>query len=98
MKEIQIENKIIGKDRPTYFIADVAANHDGNIERAKELIYLCAEAGADAAKFQHFTADTIEAIKVLSLLMKVNHINQNGRKACLMCIRMHQLIKAGHQY
>jgi sialic acid synthase SpsE len=59
MKEIQIEKNIIGKDQPTYFIADVAANHDGDIERAKELIYLCAEAGADAAKFQHFAANTI---------------------------------------
>ena len=59
MTEILIENKIIGKDRPTYFIADVAANHDGSIDRAKELIYLCAKAGADAAKFQHFNANTI---------------------------------------
>ena len=59
MKEIQIEGKIIGKDHPTYFIADIAANHDGDLERAKELIHLCAEAGADAAKFQHFTASTI---------------------------------------
>lgn len=59
MREIQIENKIIGMDHPTYFIADVAANHDGDIERAKDLIYLCADAGADAAKFQHFTANTI---------------------------------------
>ncbi len=59
MKEIQIEGKAIGKNQPTYFIADVAANHDGDLGRAKELIYLCAEAGADAAKFQHFTADTI---------------------------------------
>ena len=59
MKEIQIENKMIGMSHPTYFIADVAANHDGDLERAKDLIYLCAEAGADAAKFQHFTADTI---------------------------------------
>jgi len=59
MKEIQIEGKTIGAKHPTYFIADVAANHDGDIERAKDLIYLCAEAGADAAKFQHFTADTI---------------------------------------
>ena len=59
MKEIQIENKTIGINHPTYFIADVAANHDGDIERAKDLIYLCAEAGADAAKFQHFTAKTI---------------------------------------
>ncbi len=59
MREIRIENKIIGMDHPTYFIADVAANHDGDIERAKDLIYLCADAGADAAKFQHFTANTI---------------------------------------
>ena len=59
MKEIIIENKIIGMNHPTYFIADVAANHDGDIERAKDLIYLCAEAGANAAKFQHFTASTI---------------------------------------
>ena len=59
MKEIQIENKRIGLNHPTYFIADVGANHDGDLERAKDLIYLCAEAGADAAKFQHFTASTI---------------------------------------
>jgi len=59
MKDIQIEGKAIGMGHPTYFIADVAANHDGDIERAKDLIYLCAEAGADAAKFQHFTAKTI---------------------------------------
>jgi len=63
MKEIQIESKAIGKNQPTYFIADVAANHDGDLGRAKELIYLCAEAGADAAKFQHFTANTIVSDK-----------------------------------
>ena len=44
---------------PTYFIADVAANHDGSLERAIELIKLAAEAGADAAKFQNFKAETI---------------------------------------
>ena len=38
---------------------DIAANHDGNLERAKELIYKCAEAGANAAKFQNFFAETI---------------------------------------
>ncbi len=59
MTEIQIENKTISINNSTYFIADVAANHDGDLERAKDLIYLCAEAGADAAKFQHFTANTI---------------------------------------
>ena len=55
----KVENKKIGIGNPTYFIADIAANHDGDIERAKDLIYLASEAGADAAKFQHFKADTI---------------------------------------
>ena len=56
---LKIGDKTVGGDSPTYFIADIAANHDGDLERAKALIYLCAESGADAAKFQHFTADTI---------------------------------------
>jgi sialic acid synthase SpsE len=56
---LNIQGKLIGQDCPTYFIADIAANHDGDLERAKELIYLAAEAGADAAKFQHFKAETI---------------------------------------
>lgn len=43
----------------TYFIADIAANHDGDLNRAKRLITLAAEAGAHAAKFQHFRADHI---------------------------------------
>jgi len=56
---IDIDGKKIGKNYPTYFIADIAANHDGSLARAKELIYLAAEAGADAAKFQHFSAETL---------------------------------------
>lgn len=54
-----IGDKEVGADSPVYFIADIAANHDGDIERAKDLIFLAAEAGADAAKFQHFKAETI---------------------------------------
>ncbi len=48
-----------GESSPTYFIADIAANHDGDLERALELIKLAAAAGADAAKFQNFKAETI---------------------------------------
>ena len=63
MSEINIAGKRIGPQHPTYFIADIAANHDGDLGRAKELIHLCAEAGADAAKFQHFQAETIVSDK-----------------------------------
>jgi sialic acid synthase SpsE len=57
--DIKIADKIVGLNHPTYFIADIAANHDGSLERAKELIRLAKEAGADAAKFQNFRANKI---------------------------------------
>jgi sialic acid synthase SpsE len=58
-REFEIGGRPLGRDHPVYFIADVAANHDGDLERARALIHLAAEAGADAAKFQHFAAATI---------------------------------------
>ncbi len=57
--EFQIGSKLVGENHPTYFIADIAANHDGSLERAKLLIRLAKEAGADAAKFQNFRARKI---------------------------------------
>ncbi|OGO62648.1 MAG: N-acetylneuraminate synthase [Chloroflexi bacterium RBG_19FT_COMBO_55_16] len=57
--EIQIGSHIIAENQPTYFIADISANHDGDLERAKLLIRLAKEAGADAAKFQNFRAPQI---------------------------------------
>ncbi|HVP43795.1 MAG TPA: N-acetylneuraminate synthase family protein [Terriglobales bacterium] len=59
MLSLDIGRRRIGDDQPTYFIADISANHDGDLERAKMLIQLCARAGADAAKFQNFRAPKI---------------------------------------
>lgn len=59
MRDVHIAGRPIGLDHPTYFIADIAASHDGELSRAVDLIHLAAEAGADAAKFQNFTAREI---------------------------------------
>ena len=59
MKKIKIGKKVISNSNPTYFIADIASNHDGSLTKAKELIHLAAESGADAAKFQNFYAKTL---------------------------------------
>lgn len=48
-----IGGEMIGDGYPTYFIADIAANHDGDIGRAKQLVTLARQAGANAVKFQH---------------------------------------------
>lgn len=59
MINLKLGNIEVGIDKKPYFIADLAANHDGNLERAKELVWLAKESGADCAKFQHFLADKI---------------------------------------
>lgn len=58
-QRLDIDGVSIGSEEPTYFIADLAANHDGSLERAKDLIHKAKEAGANAAKFQHFKAEGI---------------------------------------
>ncbi len=59
MNSIDIGNRKIGKGEPTYIIAEIGSNFDGSLEQAKKLIDLAKECGADAAKFQHFTAEKI---------------------------------------
>ena len=56
---LKIANRSVSPSDPTYFIADIAANHDGDLGRATDLIWKAKEAGADCAKFQHFLADKI---------------------------------------
>jgi N-acetylneuraminate synthase len=77
---MKIGNAVIGNDRPTYFIADIAANHDGDIERAKKLIELAKEAGADCAKFQHFKASTIVSDKGFKAMAKGSMSHQDKWK------------------
>jgi sialic acid synthase SpsE len=59
MKEFYLGRTLVGLNHRPYFIADIAANHDGDLNRAKELVWIAKEAGADCAKFQHFLANQI---------------------------------------
>lgn len=61
MEQIKIGNQIIGEGQPTFIIAEAGSNHDRDINQAKAMIDLALEAGADAVKFQTFTADKIAA-------------------------------------
>lgn len=56
---IHIDGKRISLDDPVYFIAEIGSNFDQDLERAKDLIYLARDAGADAVKFQHYTAGSL---------------------------------------
>lgn len=56
---LAIGGRDVSLSSPVYFIADIAANHDGSLDRAKDLIRKAKAAGADCAKFQHFIAGKI---------------------------------------
>jgi len=55
--KIKIENKFIGEDSPCFIVAEVGINHNGDINIAKKMIDVSAEAGCDAVKFQNFKAE-----------------------------------------
>ena len=56
---INIAGRLIGSGESPYVIAELSANHNGNIETAMRIIEEAKKAGADAVKLQTYTADTI---------------------------------------
>ncbi|MDX1677255.1 pseudaminic acid synthase [Arsukibacterium sp.] len=59
MTKLSIAGREISACVPPYIIAEMSANHNGDISRAKQLIQLAKQAGADAVKLQTYRADTI---------------------------------------
>lgn len=58
---IRIGSREVGPGRPAYVIAEAGSNHNQDLATALELIDVAAEAGADAVKFQTFSADALVA-------------------------------------
>ncbi|MFC6752620.1 N-acetylneuraminate synthase [Halorubrum tibetense] len=56
---MEIDGARIGPDSQPFFIAEAGVNHNGELKKAKELIDVAADAGADAVKFQTFTANRL---------------------------------------
>lgn len=58
-KSVQIARRNIGAGAPCFIIAEAGVNHNGDLNIARQLISVAAEAGADAVKFQTFTAESL---------------------------------------
>ncbi len=70
---IKIEDRIISNDSPTFIIAEVGANHNGDLKLAKKCIDAAALCGVDAVKFQTYTTE-----ELLSHKEAIVTIGQNG--------------------
>ncbi|HAM45307.1 MAG TPA: N-acetylneuraminate synthase [Propionibacteriaceae bacterium] len=56
-REIKIGDKLVGDGHPTYVVAEIGINHNGDLNIAKELILAAKDAGVDAVKFQKRTPE-----------------------------------------
>ncbi len=63
MNTVRIGRRKIGAGRPVYVIAEAGSNHNRSLRTARELIDVAAAAGADAVKFQTFSADMLYSKK-----------------------------------
>ena len=63
MSRITIGNRPVGEGAPCYVIAEAGANHNRSLSMGKELIDAAADAGADAVKFQTYSAETLYSKK-----------------------------------
>ncbi len=60
-KEVRLGDKIVGEGHPSYIIAEIGINHNGNIDLARRLISVAVAAGCDAVKFQKRTVEVVYA-------------------------------------
>lgn len=56
MTAVKIGGRLVGPGYEPFVVAEVGINHNGELARAQEMIYVAARAGADAVKFQTFKA------------------------------------------
>ena len=59
MKSIKLGRRIINEKSKPYFIAEIGVNHENSIKKAKKLIRIAKQSGADGVKFQSYKAEKI---------------------------------------
>ena len=66
MKAVPIGRRLVGPGQPTFVVAEIGINHNGDLEVAKALVDAAAAAGCDAVKFQKRTIDLVYTAEELA--------------------------------
>jgi N-acetylneuraminate synthase len=59
MEKVRIGDRLVGPGEPTFVVAEIGINHNGDVRIAKQLIDVAVDAGANAVKFQKRTIEVV---------------------------------------
>lgn len=85
---IKIGSRIVGDGQPVFIVAEAGINHNGDLNKAKQLIAAAAECGADAVKFQTHLAEK----EMLKSQITADYVGE----PIFDLIKRMELDKAGH--
>jgi len=91
--EISIGGRLINADSPTFFIAEIGNNHNGDMKLAYDLVDKAIESGADAIKFQHRHLNEVYGSTSSANDVGVEYTQQLLSEVNLSPENMHKLIK-----
>ena len=92
--QVRIGNSIVGAGHPVFVIAEIGVNHNGDLNIAKKLIDIAIVAGADAVKFQTFTADSLATSDAPKAAYQL--VTTNAEQSQLEMLRQLELSKDAH--
>lgn len=95
MKKVRIDNRWVGEGEPCFVIAEAGSNHNRDFNQALKLIDVAVEAGADAVKFQTYSAEKIYSKKTpkMSYLKKACPRLRSGKGLAKEDESVYDLIK-----
>jgi N,N'-diacetyllegionaminate synthase len=94
--DILIGNRRVGSGHPCFIIAEAGVNHNGDLERARKLVKESAAAGADAVKFQTFSAEKLASPSAEMADYQVENVGARGTQ--LDMLRSLELPREWHHH
>ncbi len=78
MSMIDIAGRLVGPGYPCLVIAEAGVNHNGRLDLARQLVDVAVQAGADAVKFQTFTAETLATVSAPKARYQADAVGVDG--------------------